>query len=110
MAMGKVTIDVRTAEMRDIIGSILILMRKVDEENLTPLVAIQSGYVDTMLKVVDRLAKIADVEFGTKSKVMSVADPRAEFAALAPAEKRERLAEARHRLLELEQETSEERH
>lgn len=56
------------------------------------------------LQALDRLAKFAELEFGSKSKVTTVADPMAEWMALPPTERRERLVEMKHRLLELENE------
>ena len=73
---------------------------------MTVMQGLESGYFELKLKVADRLLKNAELLHGTKAKVTTVGDPRQEFAALSPAERRTRLAEMKHRLLELEAETA----
>jgi hypothetical protein len=70
----------------------------------TPAQALDSGFLEMKLKASDRLAKLAELEHGTKAKVAMTVDWRQEWAAMAPAEKRERIAEMKHRILELEAE------
>jgi hypothetical protein len=59
---------------------------------------------ELVIKAVAQRAKLAALQFGTK-RTTTLVDPRQEWEALSPAERRERLVEMKHRLLELEQET-----
>jgi chaperonin cofactor prefoldin len=60
---------------------------------------------DLLVKSVSARAKLVALEFGTKREVTRV-DPKTEFDALSPEEKRERLAEAKTRVAELEAEVA----
>jgi hypothetical protein len=73
---------------------------------MTVLQGLSSGYYELKLKVADRLLKNAELLHGTKAKVTTTTDIRQEWAALSPPEKRERLLEMKHRLLELEAEAT----
>jgi hypothetical protein len=110
-----ITLATRTKEMARRVGEVFAKLDEAREGDpcptcgakaLTTQAALDSGFLAMKLKAVDSLGKVAELEFGTKSKVTTTVDPRAEWAALSPAEKRERLAEMKHRVLELEQETA----
>lgn len=60
---------------------------------------------DTLVKSAAARSRVVALEFGTRREVTHV-DPKAEFDALLPDEKRERLAEAKARVLELEAEVT----
>lgn len=68
-----------------------------------------SGDPDVIVKAVSARAKLVALEFGTKRDVTRV-DPKTEFDALSPEAKRERLAEAKTRVAELEAEVTEGAH
>lgn len=61
---------------------------------------------DALVKAVATRAKLLGLEFGTKRTMTMPTNLRDELAALSPAERRERIAEMKHRLLELEAETA----
>jgi DNA-binding transcriptional ArsR family regulator len=100
-----VTLATRTAEMRAIVQQVLDKLAETGGEE-SPLQALSSGLLAMKLKAVDTLGKLAELEFGTKSKVTTTVDPRAEWSAMPPAEKRMRVTEMKHRLLELEREAA----
>jgi len=67
---------------------------------------LESGYYEMRLKVADRLLQAAKLVHGTKLAVVPVQDDfRATLRALPPAERRARIVEIQHRLLELQAET-----
>jgi hypothetical protein len=89
-----ITLATRTAEIRGRIGEVFAMLDSVPAAQLSVLVALESGYLDTKLKAIDRLAKVSELEFGTKSKVETTAKP------VAPATREEE----RDQLVELERE------
>lgn len=114
-----ITLATRTKEMARRVSEVFAKLDEVRSGEpcptcgataFTPAQALDSGHLAMKLKAVDSLGKVAELEFGTKSKVTTV-DPRQEWAALPPAERKVRIAEVKHRLLELEAEAAqEERH
>lgn len=64
-----VNLVTRTTEMRARVAEVFAVLDRVKDGELSPLIALDSGYLEMKLKAVDRLAKITDAEFGTKSKV-----------------------------------------
>jgi hypothetical protein len=61
---------------------------------------------DTLVKAVATRAKLLALEFGVKRTAVPAVSLREQLLALPPAERRERIAEMKHRMLELEAETA----
>jgi hypothetical protein len=66
--------------------------------------------VRDLVLVVRARVELMAVEFGTKNTMTVVEDPRKEWEALSHTERKERLAEMKHRLLELEAESTKGEH
>lgn len=62
--------------------------------------------LEIMIKAIRERRELVALEFGTKETSVTVVPLRDELLALPPAERRERLGEMKHRLLELEAETA----
>lgn len=110
-----ITIATRTNEMARRVGEVFAKLDEVMQgepcptcgaTSFTPAQALESGFLDMKLKAAITLGKVAELEFGKGNKAQEPPrDWRQEWAALAPSERRVRLAEMKHRLLELEAET-----
>jgi hypothetical protein len=77
-----------------------------DEGGVDVLVALDSGLLDMKLKATREKARLAELEFGSKTTT-TVVDIRTELGALSQAERRARIAEMKYRLIELESELAE---
>jgi hypothetical protein len=100
---------------RSLLGDVdeaLAIVRRVDAslnaipEGLTVGLGLESGYYEMQVKVAQTLLQAAKLVHGTKLAVVPVQDDfRATLRALPPAERRARIVEIQHRLLELQAET-----
>ena len=110
-----ITLASRTKEMARRVGEVFAKLDEAKEGEpcptcgataFTPAQALETGFLEMKLKAAVTLGKVAELEFGSKGGKPAPADPRSEWSALSPAERRTRLAEMKHRLLELEAETA----